>query len=289
MKTSLNELNLKYIFFQLLKNKIRIFFSCLLIFIIILVFGFYYIQRNIQNLIRVDAYVKLPYFSYQKIEVVKKKFKENINLNTVDITLSQVDFFNQFVQYIEYPTNFSEYIYSEQKKYNLKFDDLLEAKKFTNNNFKYLKSREGDRIFLNYPSAIDGPKLLDDYYNFVTLNLTNKFVTEVLDRASVIQVDLINNLEIAKKLNIIFPLLETSQKNNDSYREGTVALLSKIENNQKTIDSIKNYNFQINDQVSNQVVQNLLPKPLLIFLSFLLSLSISLFINLIIIFLRYKK
>jgi hypothetical protein len=289
MKTSLNELNLKYIFFQLLKNKIRIIFSCLLIFIIILVFGFYYIQRDIQNLSRVDAYVKLPYFSYQKIEVVKKKFKENINLNTVDIILTQVDFFNQFVQYIEYPTNFSEYIYLEQKKYNLKFDDLLEAKKFTNNNFKYLKSREGDRIFLNYPSAIDGPKLLDDYYNFVTLNLTNKFVTEVLDRASVIQVDLINNLEIAKKLNIIFPLLETSQKNDDSYREGTVALLSKIENNQKTIDSIKNYNFQINDQVSNQVVQNLLPKPQLIFLSFLLSLSISLFINLIIIFLRYKK
>jgi hypothetical protein len=291
MKTSFNELNLKYIFFQLSKNKIRIIFSTLLIFIIILVFGFYYIQRNIQNLNKVAAYVKLPYFSYQKIEIVKKKFTGNINLDTGNIFFTQADFFDQFVQYIEYPKNFSEYIYLEQKKYNLKFKDLLEAEEFTNNNFKYLKSRDGDRIFLNYPPAIDGPKLLNDYYNFVTLNLTNRFVTEVLDRALVIQVNLINNLEIAKKLNIIFPLLETSLKKDDSYREGTVVLLSKIENNQKIIDSIKNYNFQINDQVSiNQVVQNLpITKPQLIFLSFLLSLSISLFIYLIIIFLRYKK
>lgn len=295
MKTSFNELNLKYIFFQLSKNKIRIIFSTLLIFIIILVFGFYYIQRNIQinsNSNSVYVYLKLPYFAYLKIENEKNKFF--IESGRELLFLNQTDFFHQFVSYTENTKNFSEYIYLEQKKYNLKFKDLLEAEKFTNNNFKYLKSRDGDRIFLNYPPAIDGPKLLNDYYNFVTLNLTNRFVTEVLDRALVIQVNLINNLEIAKKLNIVFPLLETSQKKDDSYREGTVVLSSKIENNQKIIDSLKNYNFQINDindQASiNQVVRNLtITKPQLIFLSFLLSLSISLFVYLIIIFLRSKK
>jgi len=285
MKTSFNELNLKYIFFQLSKNKIRIIFSTLLIFIIILVFGFYYIQKNIQNNSnRVYVYLKLPYFTYLKIENEKKKFSE-------DLFFNQTDFFNQFVNYIETKKNFSEYIYLEQKKYNLKFKDLLEAEKFTNNNFKYLKSRDGDRIFLNFPPATDGPKLFYDYYNFVILNLTNRFVNEVLDQASVIQADLINNLEIAKKLNIVFPLLEIPPKKNYSYIEGTVVLSSKIENNQKIIDSLKNYNFQIYDQaIIQQVVRNLtITKPQLIFLSFLLSLSISLFVYLIIIFLRYKK
>lgn len=297
MKKNFNQINLKYIFFSLFKYKIKFILLTLLVFGVI----FYQIQKK--------HFLQKSQLSYHVV-VAKQVYIENVeflNLNYLkleDFTKfsNTKKFYSKLLGDLNSKELFSQFIYLNQKKYNLKFEDFKIANSFAVKNLKYQEKSDGNRIILNYTPEIDGVKLLNDYCNYVINIAKEKLINEVLNRYLVIELLLTNHLEIAKKLNITLPLPNANVgalSNVDAlsnigahYQHGTIVLSKLIADNNDIIENIKNLNIEFNLINESNVDPYSLKqnsKKLIISLSFLVSICISLFIYLIIILFRNKK
>lgn len=283
MKKISNQINLRVIIFFLLGNKIKIISLTLLIFIIISLLS---INQN-------KNYLQMQYVVNLKTPDINIKY---LNSNNLDLTDFQRYIYNEsnFLENFKYKKKFAKFIYLEQKKYNLNFKDLVIAESFVSENFKYLPSKNGSKIILSYNSDFDGVKLLNDYLDDVITNSRERIINLVLNKYLILELDLINNLEIAKKLNINSPSLFITKNNfnsNNLYLHGILVLSEMITNNKKTIEKIKNLNIELDlydkNMGPNFIYKN--SKKLIISLSFLVSVFISLFIFLIIILFKNKK
>jgi hypothetical protein len=287
VKKNLNQTNLKSIYFALFKDKTKFILLTSLVFVVVFLF--------VLNQTSKKFFLQKSKLSYHVV-VANQIYIENVkffNLNRLKLEdfnelIRKKRFYSKFLRDLNSKELFSQFIYLNQKKYNLKFKDLKIAKSFAIKYLKYQEKSGGNRIVLNFTSEIDGVKLLDDYCNYVSNIAKEGLIDRVLNLHLNEQLQLINHLEIAKKIDMTLPL----QNTNEIYQHGTIVLSKMIADNNNIIENIKNLNIEMNFfNKNNEVTVNLQQnsKKKIISLSFLVSICISLFIYLIIILFRNKK
>lgn len=287
VKKNLNQTNLKSIYFALFKDKTRFILLTSLVFAVVLLFALNQTSKKF-SLQKSELSYHVVITNQLYIENVKFFNLNNLNLEDFTELIRKKRFYSKFLRDLNSKEIFSQFIYLNQKKYNLKFEDLKIAKSFATKNLKYQEKSGGNRIVLNFTSEINGVKLLNDYCNYV-INIAKEGLKDrFLNLHLIQQLELINHLEIARELNITSPLPNTSLP----YQHGTIVLSKMIADMNNIIENIKNLNIEMNFiKKNNEVPVNLLQnsKKVIISLSFLVSICISLFIYLIIFLFKNKK